>query len=192
LKLSEIVDMTAGLNTTRLTLEQKENMYSVMDLQNDLEQADGVITLKPDGSEPDYILKTGDFVISLIRGQAAIVSSRNTGRYINANFIKCKFDHSQLDPWYLCYLLNDSSEVSQQRTMLQQNSFSGLYRITAALIGQLDLNLPDIDRQKQAGRIYKSMLRTKYLMDQQSEQIRQITLQFIRRMDPEGEKDNGK
>ncbi len=185
-QFGDLITFSAGTNITRLSNEVTEsNIYTLEDFDNDLttirgHKEDTSVSL---GKDKSVILQTGDIVISVTRNKAVIVSSDNSGKYLNSNFIKCEFDKQKLYPWYFCYLLNESSSVSQQIKKMQQGTIGCINRLTLNMIASLQFILEDISKQKIIGDLYRNLLIEENLMKKKMENIKRYTFEVIKKVD---------
>lgn len=185
-QFGDLITFSAGANITRLSNEVTENnIYTLEDFDNDLITIRGHkedISASAD-KDKSVILHTGDIVISVTRNKAVMVSSDNSGKYLNSNFIKCEFDKQKLYPWYFCYLLNESSSVSQQIKKMQQGTIGCINRLTLNMIASLQFILEDISKQKVIGDLYRNLLIEENLMKKKMENIKRYTFEVIKRVD---------
>lgn len=185
-KFSDLIKFSAGTNLTRLNDDISDNsIYTLEDFDHDL------CSLKEEEIKKDenitqnksVISIVGDVVISMTRNQAGIVSAKNSGKYLNSNFVKCEFDKEQLYPWYFCYLLNESVTVNQQIKKLQQGTLGCINRLTINMIGSLEFTLEELSQQKIVGDLYRDLLIQERLTLKQMETMKKYTLQMIRKAD---------
>jgi len=182
----DLVTFSAGTNTTRLSGNVSDAaIYTLEDFDNDLrslgkeETYDSVSFTKGKG----VISAAGDVIISMTRNQACIVSSESSGKYLNANFVKCEFDREKLYPWYFCYLLNESVSISQQINKMQQGTIGCINRLTISMIGSLIFELEEISKQRVVGDLYRNMLIQERLTLQQVANLKRYTLEVIKKVD---------
>jgi len=184
IKLNELMSFTAGQNTARIQKSCKDDMlYTAEDLDSDLAGSGGNSNIKSD-VDKDYIVKSDDCIICTTRSQAGITTKATAGKYLNINYVKCRFDRDVLDPWYFCYIFNESPFIRRQIAMFQQGTSVSILKLTIKIIGDLSVKaLPDIKTQKTIGSLYRQALHTEYLMKQRTAQIKQFTLQMLRNVD---------
>lgn len=185
-KFADLIKFSAGTNLTRLGSNiSDDKIYTLEDFDADLcslhknesQIADNIAKSK------SVISFAGDVVISMTRNQAGIVSSKNSGKYLNTNFVKCEFDKEILYPWYFCYLLNESVVVSEQIRKLQQGTLGCINRLTIQMIGSLEFTLEEMLQQKTVGDLYRNMLIQERLMLKKMDAMKKYTLQIIREAD---------
>lgn len=107
MKLGDIIDIKVGLNSSRLTTDdaRQQTGYTYDDLQVDLGS----------GISDQVNL---ELVTSLVGSQtSAIISATNRAKVLNQNFARINMDATIIDPYYLCYLLNESHDIMRQRKL---------------------------------------------------------------------------
>lgn len=166
--LDDIMEFTAGKNITRLK-EQEENIYKPEDFENDLH---GVTDEEPSGC-----------IINLIRSTAAPLLNKTSEKCLTSNFLLCKFNIEVLDPWYFCYLFNESKDVEQQISMLHQGTTLSVKKLTKKSIGELNITLLDMQKQKLIGRLYRESIRQRDLMLKQVDNISNLTKTMIQKIE---------
>lgn len=182
----ELIAFSVGTNMSRLSTGVSDStIYTLEDFDSDLGYIDECASISeqlvPKGK--NAIATSGDVLISVTRNQAGIVSSKNTGKFLNSNFIKCEFDEEKLYPWYFCYLFNESTSISRQIKKLQQGTIGCINRLTVSMIGSLEFELVDIKKQKNIGDLYRNMLVREQLTLKQMEDMKKYTLEIIRIVD---------
>lgn len=168
-KLNAIIHFTLGKNPTRLK-EQELNLYAPEDFENDLYSI----------TEHD---KTAECVINLIKSKAAPVSLDNTEKCITSNFLKCEFDGQILDKWYFCYQFNEGKDLEQQIAMYHQGTTLSVKKLNMKIIGELEIKLPGIKKQRKIGELYRQSLIQNRLIMKKAEDIKNLTLAIIREIE---------
>ena len=167
--LDEMISFTLGKNPTRMK-EQELSIYTPEDFERDL-----------------YCLNQHDnkseCIINLIKSKAAPVSIVTSGKCITSNFLKCEFDEQVLDKWYFCYQFNEGKEFEQQIAMYHQGSTLSVKKLNVKTIGKLKIRLPDIEKQRNIGMMYRQYLVQNDLMLKQAENIKNLTLTMIRKIE---------
>ena len=72
-----------------------------------------------------------------------------------------KIDREKLNPWYLCYLLNESDIVAKQCNVLLQGSV--ITRLSAHQLKQMQIPFIPMAEQEKLGRLYSTALYQYYL-----------------------------
>lgn len=169
IRLEEIIKFTLGKNSTRIKAQGKD-LYTPDDFEKDL------YSINEKGA-------VSECIVSLIRSKMAPISPVTSEKVITSNFLKCEFDSSVLDKWYLCYQFNSGKELAQQITMFNQGITLSVKRLNIQIIGNLTMSTPDMKKQKLIGELYRNSLVQHRLMMQQTEDIHNLTLGLIRRIE---------
>ena len=104
----------------------------------------------------------------------------NADKCITSNFLKCEFDGRILDKWYFCYQFNEGKDFEQQIAMFHQGTTLSVKKLNVKIIGELKIRLPDIDKQRKIGELYRQSLIQNRLMIKQAEDIKNLSLTIIR------------
>lgn len=164
--LSEIVKFIPGKNVTRIKTDNGK-IYTPDDFDRDL--------LSCTDSE-----EKGNCIISLIRSKAAPISVGNMKKVITQNFLTCEFNENRMDPWYFCYQFNEGKSIEQQISRFHQGTTLSVKKLNVKSIGDLMINLPDINKQRVIGRIYKISLLQHSQMIKRADDLMKYSLEIIR------------
>lgn len=129
-------------------------MYGQSELESDanLEVSDSLNSQQRSTFDDIKTLQTGDVVLGLLSGTAAVVSECHDGYIYTQNFLKLIPD-DELDSKYLVYLLNESKDIKRQ--IFNSSQGSAIIKLSANQIKRLKLpKLLPLDRQKVIGEIY--------------------------------------
>ena len=162
------MEFTSGKNPTRLKGEMS-NAFTQEDFENDL------YCMNSDEEKAECI-------INLIKTKAAPVTAQTQNKLITINFLRCSFDPNILDQWYFCYQFNEDKKVEQQISMFHQGTTLSVKRLNVKMIGDLQIDLPDIEKQRVIGRLYRQSLIENRLMLKKAEDIRNMTMSIIKRI----------
>lgn len=185
-KFGDLIKFSVGTNLTRLSSVISDDcIYTLEDFDYDL------CSLKKNESDSlknvvrgkGTISTAGDVLISVTRNQAGIVSIKNSGKYLNSNFIKCEFDKEKIYPWYFCYLINESTMVSKQIKKLQQGTLGCINRLTMNMIESLEFTMEEMPQQIVIGDLYRNLLVQERLTLKYLENMKKYTLQMIKNVD---------
>lgn len=186
MKLSNVVKFRVGLNPTRIKGRvDPSSIYAVSNTEEDLKRATDFQSNSPDKANP-YLLKEGDLVISVIKEKAAIVSRQNSGKIFNSNFIKADFNPEVIDPWYLCYFLNESETVKKAKNLRTGLTGLGYLHINPELLNSIELTLPPTERQKTIGKAYQNLCRYEYALEKQRDALKTLIVGLIRQQEKKG------
>lgn len=180
MKLKKIVNMISGSNNQRLKEQIKaSDIYSADDLDYDLAKGYNSTFTPTDNKDQ---VAAGDIVLHLMSGQTAVVSTKNAGKYISQRTAKLEVDRKQIDPWYLCYVLNESTSVEHQTQRLMEGTV--IKRVTRSNALSLDIKLPPIEKQRLLGNIYRKSLMLYHLQKEQAKKVHSATLAIIKQFNP--------
>lgn len=158
MKLEDIVTVKIGRNLSRGNEKNDLTLiaYSYEDLMNDLDGSfldSQASTYSANSSDKNgYLSSAGDVVFSFVSSKAGIVSDLNQRKIINQNFAKLIIEHDQLDSSYLCYALNESYSMKKQMAISMQGST--VPKLTPAILKELEIKLPSIEKQRTIGKAY--------------------------------------
>ncbi len=167
--LNNIIVFSLGKNATRIK-DMNGNLYTPEDFENDLHCK-------------NEISENQGCIISLIKSKASPVSRETELKCITSNFLKCDFDTNVLNPWYFCYQFNEGKELAQQISMFHQGTVLSVKKLNVKIISELKINLPDIERQRELGALYKQSIIQNDLLKMQAENIRKFTITMIRKIE---------
>jgi len=167
--LNDYISLSAGVNTTRNPVSE-DILYSLEDLERDLMGCAG--NKAPEADESLPTVSEGDFVVSLIRNKASVVSENNAGKVISTNYIKATLDENVVDPWYLCYCINEDEDVKKQIMYEGQSTTTNMARLSMATVKKLEIAFPDIEVQRLIGSTYKEVMHLSYLNREKEKQLR--------------------
>lgn len=167
--LNEIIQFTLGKNPTRIK-EQTDELYTPEDFEKDLH----CINSTKEGI---------GCIINLIKSKCSPISEQTEAKCITSNFLRCDFDTGKIYPWYFCYQFNEGKSFEQQIEMYHQGTTLSVKKLNIKTIGELKIFLPDIEKQRTIGDIYRQSIIQNDLMIKQAENIRKFTMALIHRME---------
>jgi restriction endonuclease S subunit len=186
MKLEDIVTVKIGRNLSRGN--EKDDLtivaYSYEDLINDLDGSflDSKTSINHDGNQNEgYLSSAGEVVFSFVSSKAGIVSEQNQGKIINQNFAKLIIEHDGLDSSYLCYALNESSSMKKQMAISMQGST--VPKLTPAILKELEIKLPTLEKQRTIGKAYFYLKKQQALSKKQADLEEQLYLEILRKLD---------
>lgn len=169
--LNEIIQFTLGKNPTRIR-EQTDELYTSEDFENDLHCI--------------HSTKEGmGCIINLIKSKCSPISEQTEAKCITSNFLRCDFDTGKLYPWYLCYQFNEGKDFEQQIEMYHQGTTLSVKKLNIKTVGELKIVLPDIEKQRIIGNIYRQLIIQNALMVKQAQDIRKFTMMLVHKMEEE-------
>ena len=167
--LNEIIQFTLGKNPTRIR-EQTDELYTPEDFENDLHCI--------------HSAKEGvGCIINLIKSKCSPISEQTEAKCITSNFLRCDFDIGKIYAWYFCYQFNEGKSFEQQIEMYHQGTTLSVKKLNIKTIGELKIILPDIQKQRTIGNLYRQSIIQNDLMVKQAENVRKFTMTLIRRID---------
>jgi restriction endonuclease S subunit len=167
--LNEIMQFTLGKNPTRIK-KSKIDLYTPEDFERDLHDLND-------------LENEGICIINLINSKAAPISISNIKKCATSNFLKCEFDESVMDSWYFCYKFNEGKDLEQQIAMFHQGTTLSVKKLNVKTVGELKIRLPDLEKQKVIGEMYRQSIIQNDLRMSQVENIRNLTLNMIRKIE---------
>ena len=167
--LNEIIQFTLGKNPTRIR-EQTGELYTPEDFENDLH---GINFVKEDLG----------CIINLMKSKCSPISEQTGKKCITSNFLKCDFDAGKIHPWYLCYQINEGKSLEQHKEKYHQGTTLSVKKLNIKTIGELKIFLPDMERQRVIGSLYRRSIIQSDLMVRQAENIRKFMMAVIRNME---------
>lgn len=173
MKLSDCITCISGPNLKeqkRLIDEEHYSLYTSENLAEDLSKG---YKGRPEPKATKYLLSAGDLIINLMTNTSTIVALDNDGKLMSQRIMKL-VPNGQIDPWFLCFLLNESIDVKKQEYKKMEGTV--IRRVTARLIKNLEIDLPSLEKQKQIGQSYRAL--EKKIKDNQ-DFIKQLQLSTI-------------
>jgi len=171
-KLGEILKFNAGPNFTRISDKYPSNIFfTTSDIDNDLYQVDednkDISNIYRYDSLieniEDYFTNVGDLVISIIKEKACVVGVKNANKCLSSAFIKCLFDKDKVDPWFICFFINESNTFKKEKYLRSGVTGLSYLHITSAILEQMVIDLPNIEEQHRLAKLYKDALKQAYL-----------------------------
>lgn len=183
MKIDEVAIIKLGKNISRIPdAGLKEHVfYTFDDLNFDITHIDDEYLRQNRDSKSNHLTRRGDIVISFVSTKATVITECNQGKLLNQNFAKIFIDETLINPYYFCYVLNEGNQIRRQKFMLMQGS--ALPKMTPAILKNLHINLPNLQKQSLIGRAYFNLCKRQYLLKQQSELEKQFFLNFIQQSD---------
>jgi restriction endonuclease S subunit len=187
MKLEDIVTVRVGKNLSRGNEKNDLTLvaYSYEDLTSDLDGS--FLDSQPSSYrgipnvKDSYLSSPGDVVFSFVSSKAGIVSDLNQGKIINQNFAKLVITYDQLDSSYLCYALNESYSMKRQMAISMQGST--IPKLTPAILKELEIKLPSIEKQRMIGKSYFFLKKRQALVKKQAKLEEQLYLEVLKQLD---------
>ncbi len=168
-KLKQVSKIKVGLNSREVT-KRNNNKYTAENLEEDL-----LTGYKIEGKKEttdDAITQAGDLIFSLMTKKAAIVSLKNSHMTLSQIYLKLTIDYKMIDPWFLCFILNESQNIDHQFHKIMEGTVSK--RITKNNLEDIDIDFPDINIQKKIGAIYRLYLKQTKLTEKKNKLVKKF------------------
>lgn len=175
--LKDVVDFRLGINQTRAgSTMQASDFYTTCDLEADLRQETSGLPASTGG-----VVREGDVILNLVARRAAVAGGANAGKRLRSPFVRCMIDHDVVDPWWLCHLVNCSSDL--WNALLE----GGSRLPSLGQFSEVAIRLPDISMQRRIGRLYKDLCRLIALDEARTKALEKAVLGVIEKI---GDKEN--
>lgn len=109
-------------------------------------------------------VRTGDVVISLIHGKAAIVSPEHAGRLLSNNYVRVEVDGSKVVPAWFVWHFNESRESRRQQALATQGS-TFVLRLSLTEVRQFTATLPPLNKQQAIGGLYLATIEKRHYQE---------------------------
>lgn len=184
MKILEIAEINVGRNVTRIVKEdlKKSTFYTFDDLNYDLTHVTDEYSQQDRKSRSTHVTTSGDIIFSFVGTKAAVVTEENSGKLLNQNFAKIVVDATCMDPYYFCYVVNESIGVQRQKYSVMQGSI--IPKMTPAILKEITVDLPQLKKQTSIGRAYFNLCKRQYLLQRQADLEEQFFMNIIRQSDP--------
>lgn len=185
MKLEDVASLKAGLNSSIIKRKgQADNQYQSDDLGDDLFL--GTPAKKNSADTEKRLVQEGDLVVNLNRtnNPAAIVSAKNAGKIVSQRIVQIDWDEEKVDPWYLCYVLNESTTIKRQIYVIRDSTT--ILNVGVRYLNSLKLKLPALDQQRQIGESYRQLLIALRLQKERIEEVKKTTISLLRKVDKNG------
>lgn len=188
MKLDHFIEISVGINVTRLNKPSftSKSLYTNEDLIHDL----SVGITSPDQAQaqsnkmqkdsPKYLIQEGDILYSFISSTASIASAENVGKVLNQNFAKLTLLTNVITSRYLCYFLNESTEIARQMSVVKQGS--NKRRMTPSMLGTIEIKKVPLSKQQKIGDYYFMAKRYLHLTLLETELMQKIHFELLKKM----------
>lgn len=160
-KLNEIADITQGSILTRIKSQCGMNIsvFTMQELSYYVNLSDdkgevSSLTIDKMKYENICLSKKNDVLIGLSSGKSMVVEKNDTGKLIISNFARVRIhDSSIIDPYYLCWLINENKDIQKEIKSLTQGT-SRVSILPLTFLKEIKILLLPIEQQKKIGAIY--------------------------------------
>ena len=174
-KINELADVLQGSILTRIKSEEIEGICSeALTMQelsyycnqsDDLPTANKVIIVKNKHQHCLYS-QVGDVIVGLSSGKAMVIEKERAGKLVLSNFAVIRIkDKRKLDPYYLCWMINENADVKRQLRQVYQKTVRVL-SIPISNLKEIEIECCEIDKQIKIGKAYdlsRKLVRTRRL-----------------------------
>ena len=143
------IEVSSGQPIETITMQELNYIANVSD---DL-PVEKYITVQSDKLENYSLTKEKDVVVGLSSGKAIVIESKRANKLILSNLaiIRVK-DTEKVDPYYLCWFINNSKSSLKQLKKIQQGN-AAVSIIPLSLLKCFDIELLPIETQHIIGKI---------------------------------------
>ena len=143
------IEVSSGQPIETITMQELNYIANVSD---DL-PVEKYITVQSDKLENYSLTKEKDVVVGLSSGKAIVIESKRSNKLILSNLaiIRVK-DTEKVDPYYLCWFINNSKSSLKQLKKIQQGN-AAVSIIPLSLLKCFDIELLPIETQRIIGKI---------------------------------------
>lgn len=165
-KLSEIAEITQGNILTRIkpgsqfdetiefdSISMQELSYIVG--QSDILEKSSKVKVLKEKESSCVLTKQKDIVVGLSSRKAFVIDETRSNNLLLSNFALIRIlDTNILDPHYFCWLLNEDLQFQKYIDQKMQGS-ANVIILSINNVKDMELELPDIEKQKMIGEIYE-------------------------------------
>ena len=165
-KLSEIAEITQGNILTRIkpgsqfdetiefdSISMQELSYIVG--QSDILEKSSKVKVLKEKESSCVLTKQKDIVVGLSSRKAFVIDETRSNNLLLSNFALIRvLDTNILDPYYFCWLLNEDLQFQKYIDQKMQGS-ANVIILSINNVKDMELELPDIEKQKMIGVIYE-------------------------------------
>ena len=143
------IEVTTGQSIETITMQELNYIANVSD---DLPIAK-YITVQGDKIETYSLTKEYDVVVGLSSGKAIVIENNRAGKLILSNLaiIRIK-DMSKVNPYYLCWFINNNTAALKQLKKLKQAT-TAVSIIPLSMLKSFEVTLLPIEKQRTIGKI---------------------------------------
>ena len=146
------IKSTSSTGVTSQTITMQELSYYCN--QSDEIGSTNTILIDNERYKNCFFSQTGDVLVGLSSGNSMVIDQERSGKLVLSNFVIIRInDFNKLDPYYLCWLLNESNDVRRQVNFLYQKT-SRVVVIPISELKDIEVECCDISKQRQIGMTY--------------------------------------
>lgn len=153
--LKDVAIIQSGKNASRLSDTELNNQYTSDDAVSDFHNMNKEINQSTNILTFDLYPKNGKY-------GSRVISKRNVSKVVlNQKMCKLLVDGSKASPYYLCYLLNENTDVQRQKQLFTQGSF--VEKLSPSFLKDLQIPFPSLQEQKYVGKMYVKAIYQNYV-----------------------------
>ncbi len=143
------IEVTTGQSVETITMQELNYIANVSD---DL-PIEKYITVQGDKIGTYSLTKEYDVVVGLSSGKAIVIESRRADKLILSNLAIIRInDMSKVDPYYLCWFINNNTAALKQLKKLKQAT-TAVSIIPLSMLKSFEVTLLPIETQRTIGKI---------------------------------------
>ncbi len=167
LTFNEIASIKVGINLSRgKEFFPESSIYTLKDQEIDLVSSTSDKVRNCQNATNSYSVKEGEIIINLGTRKCSIVSKVNEGKIIKNSFAKIELNNSYVNPWFLCYFINESPVFKES---ISTEVVSIIRPLSVAILATTEITLPSFENQQAIGVIYHNICRISYLNKSRNE-----------------------
>lgn len=180
--INNIARLSAGINLSRgKDIVPESSVYSMKDHESDLASGQSFQPcLNNLDNRESHVIKAGDIVVNLGTRRCSIVTKNNENKIIKNSFVKIELTDSFIDPWFLCYSINESSIFKES---ISTDVLSVIRPLSVSILGKAWIYLPTMAEQKTIGNIYRNLCRIRYLNKKRNELLDKALNRLVTKME---------
>lgn len=148
--LTRIKSTTGGVIKEAITMQELSFYNNITDDRGE----PNLVPIDEKRLENSYFSNKGDVLVGLASGKAMVVEENNKDKLVLSNFVRIRInDLSLVDPYYLCWLLNENKDIIRATSSLTQGS-ARVSILPLSFIKEIEVKLLPIGKQQIIGQIY--------------------------------------
>ena len=162
-KINKLADIYQGSILTRIkSIDNKGICLEALTMQelsyycnqSDDQATVNKVVINKERYENCLFSQAGDVLVGLSSGKAMVIDKERSGKLILSNFavIRIKND-KKLDPHYLCWMINENSDIKRQLLQLYQKT-SRVIVIPISTFKDIEIECCSIEKQVKIGKAY--------------------------------------
>lgn len=161
-KLCEISEISQGSILTRIKgtddgIQKEAITLQALSYYNNMSDEKGeknLVCIDRKRIENAYFTKEEDLLVGLNSGKAMVIEREDANKLVLSNFFRIRINNNnEIDPYYLCWLLNANKDIKRAINANTQGS-SRVMILPLDFFRVLEIKLLPIEKQKKIGLIY--------------------------------------